>query len=273
MRTAKNLTQPSTTALLNAVVVCALVAVFVAPHLVQAREPAACKAPKVKLATVMKQLKKWRGYAPIKGLQIKEQHIAACLSSDGTARLFAMLVAKHGSSPTEWTTDLAVSVSNKTGKPVDTKATRAQLSRAAAAVGKLPLQALKDPLVALWTTAYGMPKLAVMDDQGGHGTPCYELMEPSKNRTMTLKYCGRGEGLRRITLAGFASLPIPELAGVTRELGAKVAPCRLGRADANRLANGKTMATWRISVQLTGSDACKGRVTATGNDRTGWKYK
>ncbi len=243
------------------------------PQSATARPPPVCKPPRVKLSKALKRFKRWRGFAPLKGLKLAEAHIAPCLSTNRRARLFAMVIAKHGKAQTRWQGDIIVSIKNRSGKPVDTKAARAQLKRVATQLRELPPKALRDSIVAGWTTVYGVPKVAILSDEGGHGTPCFELMEAPKAPSVSLSWCGKGVGVSRLSLRSYSEVPISALFSARQDIKKLVGQCTLGQTLVERKHKKSGPAMWKISVQLGGGKHCTGSAHAVGNAKVGWKVR
>lgn len=238
-----------------------------------AREPPPCKKPAITVQKAMVELRKWKGFAPIRSLELTETHIGSCLNQDGTARLVSMVIATHKGVSTRWVSDFILSVNNKTGKPSKSKAAIAQIKRIGERLVRLPKTMLKDPIVAGWITIYGAPKEAMFDDEGGHGDPCFELMQPPKGAELSLNYCGGGKGLRSLSLRNFTELPLPALVSLGKKLRKKVAPCGMGATRIVRMAPKGSEQQWRVNVQLSGPEGCKGRVEALGSEAAGWKLR
>ena len=238
-----------------------------------AAEPPPCKAPRTTLAKAEKALKKWRGFAALKGLELSEQHIAPCLSTDNTARYFAMVSRKLPGKRTKWMTDIIVSLHDKTGKPVDTPQSRAQLKRVGDALRKLPEKVSRDSIAATWLAAYGDPEQAMFTDEGGHGAPCFELMGPAKAQGQSLQWCDDKKGVRRVSLRSYGDMPLAALAAAKQTFTQGAGPCALGRVMQHRTESRNRGLQWRITVQMTGQQGCKLHLRAEGDTKRGFELK
>jgi|GEM_PF-2969120 len=251
--------------------------VFLAPLAVtspaRAAVPPPCKKVKVSLATVQAKLKKWSGWRGMKGIELIEPRLASCLSTGGSARLFAMAGRRTGKPRMIWQTELIISVNGKSGRPYNNKATKKQVDRAVRYLKQLPDRALKSPVVSAWLIRYGSPERAMIDDEGGLSDPCVEFMRDTKSGHAQVMWCGgKTKAVKRLTLPRFNDLPIPGTNGLAAQLQTGQPGCGLGRTHLTSIKLGNPPEpTWRATVAFTGPrKRCGGSMTLIRDIKGDW---
>lgn len=239
----------------------AITVVAAATPRAHAAEPPACRPVPVPLDVALRQLREWPGFRPARGLAIVDARLAPCLSTNDTARLLAMLKRQHAG--VSWFGEIVVSLDSSTGKPLDGKPQRGQIARVTKALRRLPAAMLKDPMVRVLTKAYGPAERGVLDDEGGHGAACIELMTPAKapRGDVSVTWCaGKNKGVTRMTVHALADVKGALWTRVGDAVEAEKSGCALGRAHLSRfVVDGKKR--WRVHGELIGSDkaGCGGR--------------